>query len=147
MIRTLRELLYQITPFSAMVDTDGGSQHAWWADAAQTGDGAYARFRGNHVLAYQHSYVQSNGKVMAGYPPSLSHSEFATRKAMVTHCECCGKKFTQPKAKHLDHDHDRATDNVRGVICMQCNLLIGFVEKLQREPDLVANIVRYLKAS
>ena len=38
-------------------------------------------------------------------------------------CFLCGKPFTTTREACIDHDH--STDEIRGVLCMPCNLALG----------------------
>ena len=51
-------------------------------------------------------------------------------------CMICTRKITQ-KYPHLDHDHE--TNKVRGILCPNCNILVGFLERN------AANIIPALK--
>lgn len=54
-------------------------------------------------------------------------------------CAICG---SPPVKNKLAVDHDHKTGKVRGLLCLNCNLLIGRVEK---NPCFVSNIIKYLK--
>ncbi len=47
------------------------------------------------------------------------------------------------KAKELFIDHDHATKKIRGLLCMQCNLLLGFFDE---DPIKIGSAIRYLDA-
>lgn len=53
-------------------------------------------------------------------------------------CAICGVRSDK---LFVDHDH-RAETNHRGLLCMRCNLGIGY---LQDDPDVVGNAALYLK--
>ncbi len=49
--------------------------------------------------------------------------------------------------KPLAVDHDHTTGNVRGLLCHNCNLLIGQIEAIQGEPSqILADALAYLDA-
>src|SRR5271166_1321885 len=50
-------------------------------------------------------------------------------------CLICRKK------KRLCVDHDHATGEIRGLLCITCNALLGHFEK---NPDLLQAVLRYL---
>lgn len=43
-------------------------------------------------------------------------------------CDLCGREVVSRHLKHIDHCHD--TGKIRGVLCCNCNTLIGRVEKV-----------------
>lgn len=57
-------------------------------------------------------------------------------------CAVCGRhadvcpRHSRGRALHVDHDH--ATGRVRGLLCVQCNLAIGYWEKTGATIDAVA---------
>ena len=51
-------------------------------------------------------------------------------------CAICG---CPPKRKRLAVDHDHKSNTVRGLLCSNCNLCLGWVDKYLRE------IVAYLR--
>lgn len=65
-------------------------------------------------------------------------------------CDCCGKPETaavgqnnpEPRALALDHDH--RTGKVRGLICMNCNTVLG---KVQDDEEWLIQLINYLRRS
>jgi len=53
--------------------------------------------------------------------------------------KCANEQCKRP-AEYIDHDH--ATNEVRGLLCKQCNFAIGL---LLDDPDMVRGIENYLK--
>lgn len=53
-------------------------------------------------------------------------------------CILCGKP---PVNKKLGVDHDHKTGEVRGLLCVYCNTMLGHIEK---NPKLISNIIKYL---
>jgi hypothetical protein len=59
-------------------------------------------------------------------------------------CAICGG--TNPN-RPLAVDHDHVSGLVRGLLCNGCNILIGYIEKLDRSPDLETKCRAYLDQS
>lgn len=57
------------------------------------------------------------------------------------HCDLCKRKIHKKINKHIDHCHE--TGKVRGVLCRQCNLALGW---LKDDKDLISRIINYLKS-
>ena len=53
-------------------------------------------------------------------------------------CYLCGEI---PKSKGLAVDHCHKTGKVRGLLCINCNTMLG---KFERNPSLLGNMQRYL---
>jgi hypothetical protein len=52
-------------------------------------------------------------------------------------CEICRREYTKP---YIDHDH--ITGEVRGVLCLQCNMAIGL---MLDDPDIFRWAVEYIE--
>jgi len=62
-------------------------------------------------------------------PPAITSKElFQLRLDHNGLCDCCGRlEFSDStRSFHLDHDHK--TGKVRGLICAQCNMGLGYFE-------------------
>lgn len=55
-------------------------------------------------------------------------------------CAICDQ--TEISNKELSVDHDHQTGEIRGLLCMNCNLLLG---KIESTPELFSKIVKYLQ--
>lgn len=55
-------------------------------------------------------------------------------------CAICGKSC--PTGKRLAVDHDHETDKVRGLLCVNCNVALGYV---QDDSDLLRKLADYLE--
>ena len=66
-------------------------------------------------------------------------SEFITT---YTGCEICGEKCETRSRLSIDHDHK--TNQVRGFICLRCNMLLGYARDDVR---ILLKAVEYLKRS
>jgi len=55
-------------------------------------------------------------------------------------CEICGTKFKERRTAQVDHNGD--TGNVRGLLCIHCNMGIG---ALMHDTERLCNAITYLK--
>jgi hypothetical protein len=56
-------------------------------------------------------------------------------------CSICGRHQNEfKKALHVDHDH--ITGNVRGLLCTNCNTILGMAHD---EVDLLKNVIDYIE--
>lgn len=55
------------------------------------------------------------------------------------HCAICKEKLDENKRLDIDHDHN--TGEVRGLLCMHCNLLIGHARD---NPEILRQAAKYL---
>jgi hypothetical protein len=75
----------------------------------------------------------------------LNPSEYeALLKKQDNKCAICEAELVKkPRWIHVDHCHD--TDTVRGVLCNDCNLRIGWWEFFEARPEYKDKIVSYLE--
>lgn len=55
-------------------------------------------------------------------------------------CAVCGQPC--PTGNHLAVDHDHKTGKMRGLLCVNCNMALGYV---QDDPDLLRKLADYLE--
>ena len=59
-------------------------------------------------------------------------------------CEICGEEETRPFSggvTRLSVDHDHKTGEIRGMLCANCNLMIGYAKD---NPELLEKAIGYL---
>lgn len=57
-------------------------------------------------------------------------------------CAACGDELQGGRLEHVDHCH--TTGRVRGILCLNCNLALGYV---QDDPARLQSLIVYLAAS
>lgn len=57
-------------------------------------------------------------------------------------CLICDSKFLDMSDKRVCIDHNHQTNQIRGLLCRECNLLVGMYEKYKPKLE---NLVKYLK--
>jgi hypothetical protein len=55
-------------------------------------------------------------------------------------CGICKQAFSNSKATHIDHCH--ITSKVRGILCSNCNTMLGLAKDNQ---EILQNAINYLK--
>lgn len=55
-------------------------------------------------------------------------------------CAICGRQFLESKNIHVDHDHKTLT--IRGLLCTQCNVILGSAHD---DIKVLENAITYLK--
>jgi len=58
-------------------------------------------------------------------------------------CAICGRHQTKLK-RPLSVDHDHKTDEIRGLLCTKCNVIVGWYEILKDDLELVEKILNYI---
>lgn len=61
-------------------------------------------------------------------------------KAQNNCCSICKNKAPEGERLHIDHDHE--TGEVRGLLCMQCNTLLG---KAYDNPEVLCAAASYIE--
>jgi hypothetical protein len=87
---------------------------------------------------------------MSNFRPFGGDAERLQYYLNATHCECCGKEFSKSTKINIDakcQDHDHVLERLRGVICNNCNLLVGRVESGQNftHPERYSHIYSYIE--
>jgi hypothetical protein len=71
----------------------------------------------------------------------LTELEVATLRKLAV-CGICGTDEPQGRHGNFQIDHDHVTGEVRGVLCHNCNLMIGHA---QDDPDILRAAIAYLE--
>ena len=54
-------------------------------------------------------------------------------------CAICAKRHGM-RVLHIDNNHE--TDQIRSLLCLRCNVMLGFIEKY---PELIQPMIDYLE--
>jgi hypothetical protein len=92
--------------------------------------------KANNTINNIYPHMEAMGKV------SFTGLEWIEKRKAAKTCEVCGKVL-EKRNKHADHNHD--TGKLRGVLCAGCNMTLGTIEKLKRNPYLATKFEEYLK--
>ena len=57
-------------------------------------------------------------------------------------CAICHRLSVSDVRRYLSVDHDHATGKVRGLLCHNCNAMLGFAGD---NPQILTNAIEYLK--
>jgi hypothetical protein len=58
-------------------------------------------------------------------------------------CAICGVEYSGKKKRRLSVDHDHKTGKVRGILCHDCNWMIGYLER-KESPATIIKLIEYL---
>lgn len=94
-----------------------------------------SRMNGKYYIKYRNSLLKSYGLNQEIYDQILLKQEGK--------CAICKISFKNEKPC-IDHNHE--TGKVRGLLCGPCNIILGFIEKKNKENGLFINhFTEYLK--
>lgn len=79
-------------------------------------------------------YLKEYGITLDQYNDMLAKCNFR--------CEICGTQHREEQWKRLCVDHDHETTKVRGLLCDDCNQLIG---RAKEKKDILLSAVNYLE--
>lgn len=82
-----------------------------------------------------------NAEYLSRYGISLIEYEEMLR-VQNNRCATCGKHETEVHRKILHVDHCHETEKVRGLLCRNCNVALGFV---QDSEDTLTEMILYLR--
>jgi hypothetical protein len=78
--------------------------------------------------------------------PGATEADYQRYQA-TCRCECCGVKLEGKGSKQMKcQDHDHATGELRGVICLACNTCEGMIRDVAHAEALVDYLKRHRKA-
>lgn len=80
----------------------------------------YYRAHYSHLRALerQRSRFTEHGITKEDFDKMMRHQKAS--------CAMCHAPFSNPRRCHVDHDHD--SNIIRGLLCMSCNLLLGYAK-------------------
>ena len=87
-------------------------------------------------------YVR-NHKLKSQYGITLEKF-LSIRKNQNNICPICNENFSTMIDRDICIDHNHRTKNIRGVICRQCNILIGVIETKKIQIKHLLNAIQYL---
>ncbi len=59
-------------------------------------------------------------------------------------CKICGAERSDKKKKNLSVDHNHNTGQIRGLLCTNCNQMLGFAKD---NPTILLRAIQYLKGN
>lgn len=59
-------------------------------------------------------------------------------------CAICGRDFNELKPKNIHLDHCHTTNQIRGVLCNNCNMALGL---LKDDTQILLSAIKYLETS
>lgn len=108
----------------------------------RAGKGIYCgRLCANKAKSDGESKYYKGRKYNAKYYYGISHDQFKIL-IDINKCEICNKELLEVSEKFIDHCH--VTNKVRGVLCSQCNSILGFSKD---NILILENAIKYLQKS
>lgn len=85
------------------------------------------------LAARNKRYLKEYGITLDQYNDMLSRCNFR--------CEICGEQHREEQWKRLCVDHNHATNEVRGLLCDDCNQALG---RTKENPAIILGLIGYL---
>lgn len=95
-------------------------------------------YRDNNSQYYTDKATAHNRKTKRGFTPELYEQRLIDQNYA---CAICGKHVSESKTA-LAADHDHITGKPRGLLCTQCNVMLGFAKD---DPSILAKAILYLE--
>lgn len=84
-----------------------------------------------HNLMLKHIRLNSLLIMSNGDQIDITYNQAIKLKQQITHCEICNKKLDyEHNSKDIYIDHCHKTKKFRGVLCIGCNRMLGWVENV-----------------
>lgn len=103
--------------------------------------------KSNHDTMYPICRNCENNRVSGRISHNLTKSELLTKQEGL--CDICKISLTDPFSFHRGAqpvvDHDYKTGKSRGIVCTRCNIALGWVEKVFKDPDWLDGMIMYLR--
>ena len=80
-------------------------------------------------------------ELRAGLQKGILQQAFAEQEGK---CFACKVEFKDLLDRHMHTDHDHQTGEFRGLLCVRCNMALGYA---QDNPEILHNLAAYLTAS
>ncbi len=109
-------------------------------------DGHYVRCRkcqAEYSRNYRKRFPNKSTNSTIKYRYGITLEEYTTKlREQFDCCAICSTAFPGGKKKSFFIDHNHKTNQVRGLLCRECNLMIGHAKD---DPDILREAIRYLE--
>lgn len=90
----------------------------------------------NRFLSREANLLKNYGLTLEAYDTLLESQNFA--------CKICKAERSDKSRRNLSVDHDHTTGRVRGLLCGNCNKMLGYAKD---NPTILLKGIQYLKGN